>query len=200
MGYPKHAWAGPLGTAICFIGLLTSAASAASWGQSSTTAPHVNVLIVNQVSVDDGTLRAARSEVVRMFAQINLDIAWREDVPAGDAPLLVVCITHEPAYAAPVDREALGAAASSPGVRGVRAYVFYPRVVNAVRRYAADVKTVLAMAIAHELGHLLRPNGEHDRDGLMRGEWSPREFALAAKGELEFSAMSAEEIRRGLRR
>ena len=161
---------------------------------------HVNVLIVNQASVDDATLRAARSEVVRMFARITVDLALRDEVPAGDGRFLVVCITHDRPYEAPVGREALGAAASPPGVRGVRAYVFYPRVVNAVRRYAADLKTVLAMAIAHELGHMLRPKAEHDRDGLMRGSGHRANSRWRRKASSISPRLSAEAIRRGLRR
>jgi hypothetical protein len=72
--------------------------------------------------------------------------------------------------------------------------------VKAVTRYAAELRTVLGMAIAHELGHMLRPTADHDPDGLMRESWTPREFALAARGGLFFSRTAGDAIRSTLRR
>jgi hypothetical protein len=120
--------------------------------------------------------------------------------PADDVRFLVLSITHEPVLPAAVSREALGAAASTPGARGRLSYVFYARVLEATQRYAADLETVLAMTMAHELGHMLRPTREHDSDGLMRETWTPREFALASRGALAFSKDSAAAIRLALRR
>ncbi len=199
MGHVQPGGAGHVGGALVLTALVASSVSAAGSSGPAAADQQVNVLIVNQVALDQTMVRDAQREVGRIFAQIGVDIVWREDVP-GEGRLLVVCLTHEPPFAASVSRDALGAAASSPGVRGDRAYVFYPRVVQAVRQYPADLRTVLAMAMAHELGHMLRPTGDHDRDGLMRQTWTPREFALAAKGQLYFSNDAAAQIRETLKK
>jgi hypothetical protein len=200
MDHHQQRWTAAVATAICLTGFPASAASAGIAEPPAATNPQVNVLVVNQVKVSGETLRAAQAKIVKMFAQIDVDIVWRDDVPADDVRFLVLSITHEPVLPAAVSREALGAAASTPGARGRLSYVFYARVLEATQRYAADLETVLAMTMAHELGHMLRPTREHDSDGLMRETWTPREFALASRGALAFSKDSAAAIRLALRR
>ena len=46
------------------------------------------------------------------------------------------------------------------------------------------VDKVLATAIAHELGHMLLPDGKHARAGLMRPLWDGNDFRLAGAGLL----------------
>ena len=188
--------AGHLATAAWLFTLTVAAPPAHAQSPLGT----VDVLLVNQVSVDAVTLRAAQAEVERFFAAIDVAIAWHDQVPAAAGKFFVVCIMHEPVFGVTVSRHALGAVASSRVVRGVRAYVFYPRVVRAVARYATSLSTVLGMAIAHELGHMLRPTPDHDADGLMRATWTPREFAMAARGALFFSRTAGETIGLTLRR
>lgn len=196
MAHLQPGWTGRLGIALW---LATLMAATASPSHAQSSAAPVSVLIVNQVSVEENILRAAQADVERLFAAIDVTITWHDQVPAAGR-FYVVCITHEPVFAAPVSRQALGAVASSRAVRGVRAYVFYPRVVRAVARYATELSTVLGMAMAHELGHMLRPTPDHDPDGLMRATWTPREFALASRGALFFSRTAGETIRLTLRR
>jgi hypothetical protein len=196
MVHRQPEWTGRLAAALWLVSLLTATAST-SYAQPAAMA--VEVLLINQAAVDDATLRAARTDVEKFFTAIDVAIVWVDRVPA-DNRLYVVCITSEPLFSVHVSPNALGAAASSRGVRGVRAYVFHPRVVKAVARSGAELRTVLAMAIAHELGHLLRPTADHDPDGLMRESWTPRELALASRGALAFSRRAGAAIRSTLRR
>ena len=57
-----------------------------------------------------------------------------------------------------------------------------------------DNVTVLAHAMAHEIGHLLLPYG-HSAAGLMRADWDAKDMRLAAHGRLNFTREQAELIR-----
>jgi hypothetical protein len=49
-----------------------------------------------------------------------------------------------------------------------RAYVFYNRLVHAARARPVDIGVVLGRVIAHEIGHVLMPPGQHSTFGIMR--------------------------------
>jgi hypothetical protein len=56
----------------------------------------------------------------------------------------------------------------------------------------------LAVAIAHELGHMLLPDGRHAKHGLMTAPWDSSHFRSAAAGLLLFSPESARLIQQAL--
>jgi hypothetical protein len=57
---------------------------------------------------------------------------------------------------------------------------------------------LLAVAIAHELGHMLMPERAHAKRGVMEESWTDADFRSASAGLLYFSAESGTLIRRGL--
>jgi hypothetical protein len=83
-----------------------------------------------------------------------------------------------------------------------RAYAFYPRVEEAVRRYGRmGPATLLGHVIAHEIGHLLLGPAAHAPLGIMRLWWWPEDLQRIATGKLLFfpdqaRAMQAELSRR----
>ena len=52
-----------------------------------------------------------------------------------------------------------------------RAYVFYERSLSLETTTKSLPAIVLATVLAHEIGHLLLPEGSHSQDGLMRAKW-----------------------------
>jgi hypothetical protein len=90
----------------------------------------------------------------------------------------------------------LGYTQTAPEKRGVRGYVFWGRVDRASLAFTARLDRVLAVAIAHELGHMMLPNGKHAKGGLMAGPWDAGHFRAASAGLLAFSQDSATSIRR----
>ena len=52
--------------------------------------------------------------------------------------------------------------------------------------HAVSVSLFLGAAIAHELAHLLLPDREHTREGLMRPFWGGAEARAANRGALRF--------------
>jgi hypothetical protein len=75
-------------------------------------------------------------------------------------------------------------------------YVFYRRVEIEAQRYAVSLGLVLACALAHEIGHVLLPDGGHSQEGLMRAFWNSDDFYRADRGQLRFIPEQVALIRR----
>jgi hypothetical protein len=78
------------------------------------------------------------------------------------------------------------------------AFVLYSRIARVADRDNVDRSSVLAIVMAHEIGHLLLPDSRHSAAGLMRGVWDREDFSNAVSGVLRFSAHQADLIRAGL--
>ena len=82
---------------------------------------------------------------------------------------------------------ALGLTYGNHRTRATRGYVFWQRVKRAGSRFTAALPNVLAVAVAHELGHMLLPDGAHARQGIMAAPWNKEHFGWASAGLLHFS-------------
>ncbi len=157
----------------------------------------VRVVLQNDDVVPADMAERARLEVVRLYKLIQVDIEWVADPAALDDRLRFVKVTPWE----PRDDEfpmALGMTPAKPAARGTQSYVFWQRVQRYGQKYAAGFDMLLAVAIAHELGHMLLPERSHSRHGLMHASWDSGHFRSAAAGLLHFSPESAELIRKGL--
>jgi hypothetical protein len=161
--------------------------------------PTLLVMLQNDANVESDLAAKAQSEVARLFELIDVELMWVTEVPAAGTRLRVVSVTTwEPPDRIPAS--VLGYTQVAPGKRGTRAYVFWSRVERASSNFTASLDKVLAVAIAHEIGHMLLPDGKHARSGLMAAPWDPSHFRSASAGLLLFSVASAELIRRELER
>ncbi len=157
----------------------------------------IRVVLQNDGVVPTDLAERARLEVVRLYQLIHVDIEWVADPVTFDDGLRFVKVTTWE----PRDDEfpmALGMTPAKPGARGTQSYVFWQRVQRYGQKYAAGFDMLLAVAIAHELGHMLLPEGSHSRHGLMHASWDIGHFRSAAAGLLHFSPESAELIRKSL--
>jgi hypothetical protein len=131
---------------------------------------------------------------------IDVDLTWVTEVPAAGTRLRVVSVTTWEPPDQRVPASVLGYTQVAPGKRGTRAYVFWSRVERASLNFTASLDKVLAVALAHEIGHMLLPDGKHAKSGLMAAPWDPGHFRSAAASLLLFSKASAELIRSELER
>ena len=157
--------------------------------------PTVVVMLQNDARAPSDLVDRANREVTRLFSLIDIDIVWVTDVPA-DARLRVVSLTTWEPSEQKVQPSVLGYTHGSAGKRGIRGYVFWRRVERASLQFTASLDKVLAIAIAHELGHMLLPDGEHAKAGLMQAPWDASHFRSASAGLLAFSPDSAALIQR----
>jgi len=75
------------------------------------------------------------------------------------------------------------------------AAVLYDRVQNLVATNATDVASILGIAMAHEIGHLLLRSPKHSLEGIMQQNWLPKDLLLAAQGRLHFTAEESQRMR-----
>jgi hypothetical protein len=82
---------------------------------------------------------------------------------------------------------------------GLVATVYVDRVHAVARVGGIDSATLLARAIAHEIGHLLMGTTQHASNGLMRAVWSQAELRRKAAADWQFSKAEAQAMRRALK-
>jgi hypothetical protein len=146
----------------------------------------VFVLLQNDANVPADVASTAQAEVVRLFQLGDIEVVWVTRVPAPDIRLRVVSlVTWEPREEKLAS--ALGLTYGDHRTRATRGYVFWRRVERASSSYTAALHNVLAVAIAHELGHMLLPDGAHAKQGIMADPWNKEHFGWASAGLLHFS-------------
>ena len=92
----------------------------------------------------------------------------------------------------------LGESLLDPSRRsGTLATIFFDRVEWLARSADVPAGTVLARAIAHELGHLLLGATGHSRDGLMRAVWTRDELRRDRTRDWRFAPADAARLRAG---
>jgi hypothetical protein len=69
---------------------------------------------------------------------------------------------------------------------GTDAFIFYARVAELARAESLYEWDILAVVMAHEIGHLLLGGG-HSPTGIMRAKWDHDVFILAARRQLQFT-------------
>ena len=89
----------------------------------------------------------------------------------------------------------LGVALRMPEARGINLWVFYPRIRAYSAELGLDRSELLGYVMAHELGHLLLPDGAHSAAGLMRPALDRAQVRAAAEGLLTFTPDQAGLIR-----
>jgi len=156
------------------------------------------ILQMNNIALAPaGHLERAQQEVVRLFHNIGIDVAWTgpEAARATPAPAIrVVVVPYEAGDMLRREKLVMGAAVLTELGTSV-AYIFYRQVEAQARQYDVSLAMILASAIAHEVGHLLLPDSRHSPDGLMRARWTRDDFYRADQGQLLFSTEQAALIR-----
>ena len=158
------------------------------------------IQLLNPSGVPGAIVRQAQEEVTRVYANIDVSVEWSEAPDAaaeGSDTIRIVLLPYETGDLRGRENEVMGAAMRTAAGNAI-AYVYYRRVQAQANRYQVSIGSVLACAIAHELGHLLLPGTPHASAGLMRACWSRDEFNQADQGQLRFLPDDVARIRAGL--
>jgi len=128
---------------------------------------------------------------------------WHDENPCL-APLaaneLAVRFMRLPPHLAEQDVVILGDSLIDTRLRtGSLATIYVNRVATLARRCGVDAETLLARAVAHEIGHLLLGTSAHASSGLMRAAWSQTALRRAAVEEWRFTAADGLAIRESVR-
>jgi hypothetical protein len=145
----------------------------------------------------------AEGEVTRIYKQIGVAVQWLDAAQARTARVIVTIVSDEAVYRETLKLDtapasSLGVALRSTDGPSRLAFVLYGRITRVAEACKVERTSVLAVAMAHEIGHLLLPDSSHSAAGMMRGDWDRNDFWKASAGILQFSAHQADLIRTGL--
>ena len=158
----------------------------------------VLVVLQNVAGIPQDQVDRVQTEAARLFRQIDIAIEWIAETPKEHAGVRMLALTKWEPIDQSVPAAVMGFTQTVPGGRGRRAYVFLPRVLRTARKFKVEVERLMAVAIAHELGHTLLPDASHAAKGIMRAPWDYFDLRLASHGRLRFSEESAVLMRCGL--
>jgi hypothetical protein len=158
---------------------------------SAQAAGKIQVCAADQVVVyvdggnymDNITLYRAEHLANQMFARIGVSVKWHQGKPPReDTEAIAVSLVsglREQFYP-----DALGYATISPHAAG-RVFVLADRL-----KEEADprlVPTILAHVLVHEITHVLEGVSRHSETGLMKANWTGKDYAAMAHKPLEFA-------------
>ncbi len=143
----------------------------------------VTVRLRNDAGVSDSVIGLARAAAVKVFSAAGVQLIFVTQRPH----LTIVLLSADGGRRMHQVAEAMGYAPSSGGEGGRIAYVLCDRVEQLSHTRGTDMAVVLGVAVAHELGHLLLPSNVHTTAGLMRKDWTRRDFQNARDGWLRRS-------------
>jgi hypothetical protein len=157
---------------------------------------HLGVLVRNVSDVSAADLVDAERECANLFAHAGVRILWinaSQDL-VWEGPALVVRAAILPRPPVPRRLNVLGSSVLRE-TGGLQLFLFYDRVEQLGRSAQLPVHTVLAGALAHEIGHVLLRSEKHSQAGIMRAEWSGEQLRELGQGLLEFTADQKRTIR-----
>ncbi len=159
----------------------------------------LTVRVWDYAGIPAPVLASAEIEMSYLFGQAGLQVEWLACNPANrqgpgcDVPSasnIILRILRRSASTGAAGADVLGRA-----IGDRFADVYDAQVNDAALNQNSPRNQVYAMAIMHELGHLLLGPGSHTRTGLMRPKWGSAEFAAASKRQLRFTARQYQVIR-----
>jgi DNA-binding PadR family transcriptional regulator len=167
---------------------------------------NVAIFVDQRVPVSMEELRRARIDVNRIFGAIGVTIDWESEEsserlaqrPAREVPTDYVVHLVIIARVSGLSRsEALPLGLTPPGPHrtGADVVVFHDHVAEFAQVRHKSASSVLALVIAHEIGHALLPPPAHTSVGIMQGEWDQQTLDRADEYELRFTPQQGALIR-----
>jgi len=160
----------------------------------------VKALAFNFAEVPDEVLAAAQEKATATLKTGGVTMEWSASMQSAAVSLdcqtpfsVQVLIRHRDVTWAPGQRSVMGMALASDEGRAVL-MIYYDAVVSVARRYHAAIDDILAIAIAHEFGHVLLPPPSHSPRGIMQPFWEGDDVRHAIGGELAFDSGQADLI------
>jgi len=172
---------------------------------AASDAGTLNVRIYNYAEVPEPTLVAAQAETGQIFHEAGIKVLWlpcaTSDAEFAKSPhKFTACAQATGAVTLRIQSKSLGGQALRShswlaAAQKEQVEVFYDRL----RQFAADQncksRSILALVMAHELGHLLLGEQSHSSRGIMVPKLRTQEIRRAQKGQLLFTPEQAQQMR-----
>jgi hypothetical protein len=146
----------------------------------------LTVVVHNAAEVPESVLVETKITAERIFTTAGVTVVWAVGEPQGF--MIHVNIRRQPG-GGPGTRSpaALGTTIGDHHTQGGSTFVFYERVLKCAHTQQRSVATMLAFAIAHEMGHVLLPAPAHTPAGLMKAEWEDDDMRHLTTGGQTFN-------------
>jgi hypothetical protein len=157
----------------------------------------LDVILHDSAGVAADDLANTRGQIEAIFLDAGIAVTWRtarRSTEASDPFQVTVLLRKQDAGWTPKRRPVMGVALASDARRGVTS-VYYNSIAGVARTYSQPVVVLLAITIAHEIGHLLLPAPAHASEGIMRADWEGDDLRHAAMQPLGFTAEQAASMR-----
>jgi hypothetical protein len=165
--------------------------------------PTIFVMVHNIAAVPAHTLSEAQRQAGEILGSVGVDVEWIDCqrpintsacTGTAEADRLMLTIVMEDNRQMFGD-DVLGRSVVGSSNKGVYARAFYGHIQAKAEREGESPAPLLALAVAHEFGHLLLGPKGHSAQGIMRANWSHRDMQLGVQGQLRFTAWQASLIR-----
>ena len=137
-----------------------------------TSRPILALRLASAAGIDSGTLQHARREVSLVFGAAAVDTTWIDKESTESVvvrPEIEIVLLSEERSREPLAKYGLRYDHLGYVLRPeLRVYVFWWHVREAAFHFSRDAGEVLGLVIAHEVGHLLLPHGDHSSSGIMQ--------------------------------
>ena len=160
--------------------------------------PSLTVGVYNFANVPEGLMHSAANEAEYALAAAGVRFLWADCLAeshpctaAGRSDFLTLRLL---AHALPTSSSSALGVTSRSGDRAWAA-VFCDRAL-ALRTHEVPLAKLLGAAMAHEIVHMLLPDGSHSESGLMRAEWWVGELKAGSLAAAGLSRHACEMIRR----
>jgi hypothetical protein len=172
----------------------------------------VRIRILDYARIANDVLAQAQQRVTDIYIGIGVQIRWQvtalpldpsssgADTVTEPSEFVLIVLSPNMSRRLKIARDAVGMAIVPPQGGGRIAYVLFDRVTLAARAARSDVPDVWGRVMAHEIGHLMLPDGSHSGSGLMRADWKIKELHRPLHSAFEFTNSQGEAIRRRFRR
>jgi hypothetical protein len=165
----------------------------------------LTVRVYNYAEVPAGTLAQGEEQATRVFSRAGVKLLWadcpisRKEIEkftacpetAGPAVLTLKILPEFMAEGFRSPRQQFGITIQSHA-----SFVFFHRVEELAKNAGLSIPVILALVIAHELGHLVLGEGNHSATGIMSEDLRLKEFRQAEEGaQLLFTPQQAQRMR-----
>ena len=161
-------------------------------GAGRTEDKSVSVCVENTAGFD--VLPLAEQTASKMFAEAGVTIDWHRGLMGCPAEGILISLSGLSDHA-PADLPLQALAYALP-YEGSHIVIFYDRLQRKVK--PAQMSSLLAHVLAHEVTHILQGIHRHSGRGLMKANWDGADYQAMTWKPLPFTPEDIDLIHRGL--
>lgn len=164
---------------------------------ASMRAADVTVILNGDAAVPNSVSYPAKSEVTRIFAGIGVRLVWQLEGAKVSSPSASSFTIHAAFTTGTPWRSYPGALAYAEPFNSIHVItVMYDRIQITAFGRPRLVRTLLAHALAHEIGHLLLATDSHAETGIMKAHWTEGDYEEMQRKPMRFEPLDEEIIRK----